>query len=465
MKLTAASLETEKIGKLLPKFLFPAILSNLITSVYNIVDQIFIGHSVGILGNAATNVAFPVVLVCTAVSLMAGVGCAAGFNLECGRGNRESAGKIVGNCIVFMLVTGMVISAVLLTSLTPLVRAFGATESVLPYAKTYLFITAWSIPQAIIGAGGSIIIRSDGSPVYSMISILTGAIINTILDAVFIFGFDMGIAGAAYATVIGQTVTAVMTLAYLRNFKTIRLVMSFFKPHIRIIGKIITLGIAPFANNISMFLVQILLNNAINRYGALSQYGSDIPLACVGVVTKLNTIVVAIVAGIAQGAQPIISFNYGAKNYKRVKETAKYAIFIMLAVSSVVFLCYQLFPRQLVSIFGTGTELYYIFSERFMRIFMMLICINGMQVTAGNIFTSIGKARYSVFISLVRQVLFLPPLILLLPLHFGIDGIMAAGPISDAMCVLTAILLLSRENRNMGNDFKSDIKNYGYTKR
>jgi putative MATE family efflux protein len=449
VKSTANYLGTEKIGKLLPRFLFPAILSNLITSIYNIVDQIFIGHSEGLLGNAATNVAFPVVLVCTAVSLMTGVGCAAGFNLESGRGNRASAGGIVGNCIVFMLVIGTAISAILLLFLTPLVHAFGATESVFPYAKTYIFITAWSIPLSILGAGGSIIIRSDGSPVYAMVSILLGALINVILDALFIFVFGMGIAGAAYATVIGQTVTAIMTIAYLRNFKTIRLVRSFFRPSFRIIGRIITLGIAPFANNISMFFVQILLNNAMKHYGALSPYGSDIPLACIGVITKLNTIVVAIVAGIAQGAQPIISYNYGAKNFKRVKETAKNAIIIMLAVSFVIFFCYQLFPRRLVSIFGTGTDLYYMFSEHFMRVFMMLICINGMQVTAGNIFTSIGKARYSVFISLVRQVLFLPPLIVILPRYFGIDGIMTAGPISDAMCALTAVVLLFGENKKL----------------
>jgi putative MATE family efflux protein len=442
-------LGTEETGKLLSRFLFPAILSNLITSVYNITDQIFIGHSVGMLGNAATNVAFPVILACTAVSLMTGVGCAAGFNLESGRGNREFAGGIVGNCIVFMLVIGTIISAVLLIFLTPLVHAFGTTESVLPYAKTYIFITAWSVPLSILGSGGSIIIRSDGSPVYAMISILLGALINVILDALFIFVFALGIAGAAYATVIGQTVTAIMTIAYLRNFKTIRLVSSFFRPNFRTIGRIITLGIAPFANNISMFIVQILLNNVMKHYGARSQYGSDIPLACIGVVTKLNTIVVAIVAGIAQGAQPIISYNYGANNFKRVKETAKNAIIIMLAVSFVVFLCYQLFPRHLVSIFGGGTDLYYVFSEHFMRVFMMLICINGIQVTAGNVFTSIGKARYSVFISLVRQALFLPPLILILPLYFGIDGIMIAGPVSDAMCALTAAVLLFGENKKL----------------
>lgn len=438
-------LETEKISELLPKFALPSIVSGLITATYNIVDQIFVGNSVGILGNAATNIAFPVVMVCTAASIMSGVGCSAGFNMEVGKGSRDTAGRIAGNCIMFMAGIGFLIAAITLLFLTPLLNAFGATENVLPYAQTYLFITAWGIPFSIFGVGGSIMIRSDGNPRYAMISVLTGAILNVVLDAIFIFGLGMGIAGAAYATVIGQAITAIIVAVYFTRFKTISLKRSYFSPHPDYIVRVISLGMGPFVNNISMFVVQIILNNALNYYGAMSQYGSDIPLACAGVITKLNSIFTAIVIGIAQGVQPIISHNYGAKNYDRVKEAAAKAIASMLCISFAIFLCCQLFPRPLVAIFGTGSEMYFRFAEGYLRIFMMLICINGMQITAGNLFTSIGKAKLSVFISLTRQVLFLPPLILLLPQFFGIDGIMYAGPLADGMCVLVAVFLLARE--------------------
>ncbi|MDR1042859.1 MAG: MATE family efflux transporter [Clostridiales Family XIII bacterium] len=429
----------------MPKFTIPAIIANLITALYNIVDQIFIGNSVGLLGNAATNIAFPIAVVCTAVSIMAGVGSATGFNLATGRGELETAGRIVGNAIVLMLAVGIVVAAALLVFLTPAIYAFGATETVFPYARTYMFITAWSIPSAIFGTGGSIIIRSDGSPNYALYSVLSGAVINVALDAYFIFGLDMGIAGAALATVIGQSFTAILVGAYFFRFKTIRMRGGFFRWNPGLAKRICALGMGPFANNMSMFLVQIVLNNALNRYGALSIYGSDIPLACVGVISKLNAIVGAIIAGIAQGVQPIISYNYGAKNYRRVIDSSKIAIIIMLVISCAVFLCCQLFPRQLVSVFGSGGELYYRFSERYLRVFMFLICVNGIQVVGGNIFTAMGKARLSVFISLTRQVLFLPPLILVLPMFFGLDGILYAGPIADGTCVAVAFLLLFRE--------------------
>jgi Na+-driven multidrug efflux pump len=344
-----------------------------------------------------------------------------------------------------MLAAGVIIAAAVLVFLTPVIYAFGATETVFPYAKTYMFITAWSVPLAIFGVGGSIIIRSDGSPNYALYSILSGALINVALDAYFIFVLRMGIAGAAWATVIGQTFTGILVGAYFIRFKTIRMRSEFFKWNTKLVKRICALGMGPFANNMSMFLVQIMLNNALNRYGALSVYGSDIALACVGVISKLNAIFGAIIAGIAQGVQPIISYNYGAKNYKRVIESSKIAIIIMLVISCAVFLCCQLFPRQLVSVFGSGSELYYRFSEMYLRIFMFLICVNGIQVTGGNIFTAMGKAKLSVFISLTRQILFLPPLILFLPMVFGLDGIMYAGPIADGTCAIVAFLLLFRE--------------------
>lgn len=450
-------LGTESIYKLLPQFALPAIFSGLVTAVYNIVDQIFIGRVVGILGNAATNIAFPVVLLCTAVSIMAGVGCSAGFNMASGRQDKEAAGRFVGQCIVLLAGMGVLISFVTLSFLEPLVRLFGSTEAVFPYARTYLGITAWGIPFSVFGVGGSIIIRSDGTPRYALGAVLTGALLNVLLDAWFMLDFKWGIAGAAWATVIGQAVTALLVARYFTRFKTLALQKKYFFPvRPAYMVRVTALGMGPFINHASMSVVQLLLNNTLNYYGAFSVYGSDIPLAAVGVITKLNTIFTAVIIGIAQGVQPIISFNYGAKSYARVREAAQKALTVMLLFSFAFFLCCQFFPRSLIRIFGSGPEAYYIFGEKYLRIFMSLVCVNGLQITAGNIFTSIGKARLSVFISLTRQLLFLPPLILLLPRFWGIEGVLYAGPLADAICVAVAAYLLWLErNRLLAGEHQS----------
>jgi len=448
--LDTKALGSASIYKLLPQFAIPAILSGLVSAVYNIVDQIFIGRVVGLLGNAATNIAFPVVLLCTAVSIMAGVGCSAGFNMASGKGRQEEAGCFVGQCLDLLLFMGLGIGAVTLVFLQPLLILFGSTEAVLPYAHSYLGLVAWGIPFSVLGVGGSIIIRSDGSPGYALGAVLAGAVLNVVLDAWFMLGLDLGIAGAAGATVIGQALTLVLVLRYFRHFKTLPLVRVYFWPVRRTyLHRIAALGMGPLINHASMSVVQLLLNNTLKYYGVLSLYGSDIPLAAVGVITKLNTIFTAVIIGIAQGVQPIISFNYGAGQYDRVREAARKALAVMLAFSWCFFGCCQLLPRQLVSIFGSGPEEYFIFAERYLRIFMLLVCVNGLQITAGNIFTSIGKASLSVFISLTRQLFFLPPLLLFLPLYFGLDGALYAGPAADAMCVAVAVYLLGREDKKL----------------
>jgi putative MATE family efflux protein len=442
-------LGTESVYKLLPMFAIPTIISGLVGAVYNIVDQIFIGRIIGILGNAATNVAFPIVLLCTAVSIMAGVGCSAGFNMASGRGDTEEAGRFVGASIELMVIVGLLISLLTVYFLDSLVYVFGSTDTVYPYAATYLGIIALGVPLAVFGTGGSIIIRSDGSPKYALLSVTVGAVLNIVLDGLFMLVFQWGIAGAAWGTVIGQAVTALLVWHYFTAFKTIPLKRAYFYFRPRYMQRIAALGMGPFINHSSMFLVQLLLNNSLNHYGGLSVYGSDIPLAGVGVIIKVNTIFTAVVIGIAQGVQPIISFNFGAGNFARVRAAAKLAIEAMLAFSFLFFLSCQLIPRQLMAIFGNGPELYFRFGERYLRIFMFFVCLNGLQITAGNIFTSMGKARLSVFISLTRQVLFLPPLIVLLPLWLGIDGVLYAGPAADFACIAVAMYLLWRENNHL----------------
>jgi Na+-driven multidrug efflux pump len=440
-------LATEKINKLIPKFAIPSIISFLVNSLYNIVDQIFIGQGVGMYGNGATNVAFPLVTVSTSIALLLGIGSASNFSLRMGEGRKEKAGRIVCTGILLLAVFGTALGAAMMIFLKPLLHAFGATENVMPYATVYTSITALGIPLVTFSAGASHLVRADGSPTYSMICVLSGAILNTILDPIFIFVFDMGIAGAAWATVIGQAVSAALVIRYLFRFKSVKFSKSYFKPSFQNFKAIVSLGCASFFNQIAMAAVQITMNNTLTHYGAASQYGSDIPLACVGVISKVNMLFLGFTIGIAQGCQPINGYNYGAKNYGRVKETYTKAIIAATGISVIAFLAFQIIPREIVSIFGQGSETYYKFAERYFRIFMLMTFVNGVQPVTANFFTSIGKARVGLLISLTRQILFLLPLVIILPLFFGIDGVMYAGPIADASAAVLAAAFIIREMR------------------
>lgn len=297
--------------------------------------------------------------------------------------------------------------------------------------------------------GGNHLIRADRSPAYSMTCMLTGAILNTILDPLFIFGFHLGIKGAAWATVIGQVVSGFLVILYFCRFRKLQMTKEMMKPKGRYLKMIASLGVASCINQISMAAVQITMNNTLRYYGAASVYGTDIPLACVGVISKVNMVFMAICIGISQGCQPIWGFNYGAGSYARVKETYYKAFRISLVIGILFFLCFQFFPRQLVGIFGTGSEEYFRFAERYFRIFMFLTFLNGIQPMSSGFFTSIGKAKLGIAVSLTRQVVFLLPLILIFPIFMGIDGVMYAGPIADGAAALVAIICAVREIRGM----------------
>ena len=442
-------LASERIGKLIAKFAIPAIISMLVSSLYNIVDQIFIGQGVGMLGNAATNIAFPVSIICTATALLLGIGSASNYNLESGAGNQEEACRIVGTGLTMLVVCGTVIAGIVLMFLDPLLKIFGVTPEVLPYAQDYTGITAWGIPFLILTTGGNHLIRADRSPAYSMTCMLTGAILNTILDPLFIFGFHLGIKGAAWATVIGQVVSGFLVILYFCSVRKLQMTKERMKPKGRYLKMIASLGVASCINQISMAAVQITMNNTLRYYGAASVYGTDIPLACVGVISKVNMVFMAICIGTSQGCQPIWGFNYGAGSYARVKETYYKAFRISLVIGILFFLCFQFFPRQLVGIFGTGSEEYFRFAERYFRIFMFLTFLNGIQPMSSGFFTSIGKAKLGIAVSLTRQVVFLLPLILIFPIFMGIDGVMYAGPIADGAAALVAIICAVREIRGM----------------
>lgn len=438
-------LGTAPVGGLIGKFAIPAIISMLVSALYNIVDQIFIGQGVGMLGNAATNVAFPVTTIATALALLLGIGGASNYNLEMGAGREKKASSIAGTALSTLVITGVILAVAVLLFLRPLLSLFGATTDVMPYAVDYLGITAVGLPFYALSIGGNHIVRADRSPTYSMTCVLTGAIINTILDPLFIFGFGWGIKGAAWATVIGQVVSGILVVIYFGKFRKMYLEMSMLKPSSECLKAIISLGMASCINQIAMAIVQIVLNNILRYYGGLSVYGSDIPIACVGVISKVNQVFMAICIGISQGCQPIWGFNYGAKKYDRVRLAYRYSMIACTAIATVFFLCFQLFPHQIVSIFGTGSDLYFQFAERYLKIFMFMTFANGIQPMSSGFFTSIGKAKLGIVMSLTRQVLFLLPLIVVFSLIMGIDGVMYAGPIADAAAFVLAILFARRE--------------------
>ena len=443
------NLETASIKKLLMQFSIPSIIAMIVGALYNMVDQFFIGQSVGTLGNAATNVSFPLSTSCIALSLLLGIGGASAFNLSMGAKKEKEAAHYIGNSAILLIGSGVILFILCQLFLSPMLKAFGSPDNVMEYAKTYTSITSLGFPFLIFSTGGGHLIRADGSPKYTMLCNLSGAIINTILDPILIFVFNMGIAGDAIATVIGQIFSAFLAFRYLRNCKTITLKLEHLKPKFIYIKKIISLGASPFFNQIAIMVVQIIMNNSLTYYGASSRYGDSIPLACAGIIIKVYMIFFSIVIGISQGLQPIASFNYGAKKYDRVKEAYLLAMKYGMIISIIAFLMFQLIPRQIISLFGSGSELYYEFAESYFRIFLFFTFLNFIQPISSNFFTAIGKPIKGIILALTRQIIVLLPLLLILPMFMGIDGIMYAGPASDLVAASIAIFLAYRELKIM----------------
>lgn len=449
MKSSENPLGSEPVSTLLRRFAVPSVIAMLVSALYNMVDQLFIGHSIGVLGNAATNVAFPLSMVCTSIGLLCGIGGAANFNLCMGRREPEHAKSYVGSAISMLAILGVILCVAVQLFLRPMMLLFGATPDVIDYACTYTRITSIGFPFLIVTIGGSNLIRADGSPKFSMLCNLVGAIVNTILDPLFIFVFHMGMAGAALATITGQILSFALVVFYLRGFKTLPLSLSDLKPNMACWARIAALGATPAFNQVAMMVVQIVMNNTLTYYGSNSVYGSDIPLACAGIISKVNMLFFSFVIGISQGLQPIVSFNFGAQKYDRVKDAYKKAVFAATAISIVAFLCFQFFPRQIIGIFGSGSKEYLHFAERYFRIFLFFTFLNGIQPVSSNFFTSIGAPKKGIFLSLTRQIIFLLPLLLIFPYFFGIDGVMYTAPIADLAAASVSIVMVVREFKIM----------------
>lgn len=441
----------EKIGKLIKKFSIPCIISLLVNSLYNIVDQIFIGWGVGYIGNGATNVVFPITMLCLAFALMFGDGSSAYLSLKLGEKNKKEASKGVLNGILISIIVAVLLCAIIIGFLPQILNLFGCTDALREDAMGYGFYVALGLPFMMIGTTLNSIIRADGSPKYSMASMVTGAILNIILDPIFIFVFKMGVEGAAIATTISQFVTFAMNVAYLRRLKTIKITKKDIRLKPSVVLKVSMLGISSFITQMSIVLVIAFENNLLGKYGAESEFGSEIPITVLGIVMKISQILNSIIIGIAVGAQPILGYNYGAQNYDRVRKALKYVLGLSLIVSTIAFLLFQLIPDKLILIFGSGNELYIEFACYAFRTYLMLCICNGIQIPAGIFFQAIGKGVKSAVISLSRQILFLIPAMVIFGATFGIHGILYAGPLADGLAFVVASVLLILQVRKLKN--------------
>lgn len=446
-KVEQNSLGTAPIGRLLGKFAVPSIISMVVSTLYNIVDQIFIGRGVGYLGNGATNVILPITVIALALGLMIGDGATAYFSLCLGQGETKKAAQGVGNALVLTVAVSILLTLCSFAFLSPLCLLFGATETILPYALEYGSIIVLGFPFYMFSMGFNSVLRADGSPVYAMFTTLSGAILNTILDPLFIFGFGMGVTGAAIATVLGQIVSTLLTLLYLRRCKAIRLTRDCLLPRPKLCLKLCSLGISSFFLQLAATIVIAVMNNVLVRYGTASRYGAEIPMTTLGITMKINQIITGIVIGISVGAQPIIGYNTGAGKWNRARKT----YFLEVAWSTLVMaagtMVFQRFPKAIIGIFGAESALYQEFAVKSLTIFLLLISLNGFQLCTGVFFQAIGKPVQATVVSLSRQVLFLLPALLILPHFLGVEGALWAGPVGDACDFVLALILGGLELR------------------
>ncbi len=438
-------LGTDPIGRLLLQFSVPTALTLMVNTMYNIVDQIFIGHATGISGVAATNVTFPLGIIAGALALMIGDGCAANISLSLGRKQQEEADRIFANGVMLLLAAGILLTVFGMLFTEELALFFGASQSVLAESVKYMSITLLGQPFAMCNMAFTAIIRADGNPKYMMRSMMIGAGLNVILDPIFIFWFDWGIRGAALATIIGQIVSGCIALAYLPRYEHFHLKKENLHLKGHITAKIFRLGFPSFCTQMASAATQIVMNNLMRKYGAMTIYGSEIALSCYGLMMKLYQISHAMFVGLASGTQPINGYNFGAKQYERNRETIRIAVKAALIISVVWFLIFHFGGGFLASLFVEDEPLYQEFAVHCFRLYMLGFFVYGVPNVTASFFQAIGIPRKAMAVSLSRQVLFLIPLALVLSSRFGLDGALAAAPIADVLTFLLAVVLLRLE--------------------
>ena len=451
------NLGKDKINKLILSFSIPCVISMLINSIYNIVDQIFIGKGVGTLGNAATNVIFPLIIIFNAVAGLIGNGAAANLSLKLGEKNKKAAAKSIGQAVSLTIILSIVISGIAYIFLPQLVYLFGCTESVYKYAVDYGRIIVIGAPFMLIYSSFSSIIRADGSPKYSMIMLVIGAIINIILDPIFIFGFDMGVKGGALATIIGQIVSFVIAIIYLFKIKSVKLTKNDFKLD-KDVFRILALGISSFITQATILVLFIFMNNILTKLGANTKFGADIPLSVYGVISKINSLYISTVLGISIGSQPIIGFNYGAGNKFRVKETIRKDLIINFIIGIIFNLLFVLFPKQITGIFISSNDVSYNLFMEFAVLmchsFLLVISLNALEMTTSIVIQSLGNVVKSTAVTFIRQIILLIPISLILAFVFnkGIYGVLYAGCIADVLCFIITIFIIKSEYKKLGKE-------------
>ena len=441
---TESELGSAPLVPLIAKYAIPSVISMLVGAAYNLTDQIFIGHVVGVVGNAASNVVFPTVTLSTAICMLLGIGTAANFNISQGAGRIDEAKKYVYTGLSVTAVIGALTGLLVYLFRGQIIDLCGASPSgnVYPYAVDYLSISSIGLPFYIFATAAATTIRADGSPRYSMLFSIVGAVLNVGLDWFFMYPLGWGIKGAATATVISQIITFVLALMYFIRFKAFDIRIRDIRisvPHIR---SSMEAGLPTFFNQILLMTTNIVLNNMLETYGAQSNYGADIPLAVSGVAQKTNMIMISFAVGIAQGCQPIWGYNLGAKNYRRVKGTYYRAFAAAFTIGVLFFAALQLFPREIVSIFGTGSDLYFEFAEKYLKIYMLFVFFQNIQPVTVTYFSATDNPRQGLLVSLSRQGLFLIPLLILLPKYMGIQGVLIASPISDTLAFIVSVTMV-----------------------
>ena len=439
---TNQSLATEKIGKLMLKFSIPCIMSLLVSSLYNIVDQIFIGRGVGYLGNGATNVVFPITIIALALALLIGDGCAAYLSLCLGKKDTESANRGVGNAVVLAAGLGMILMILFFAGRETILRMFGATENNLEYAREYFDYIVIGIPFYVFTNAMNSVIRADGSPAFAMFSTLAGCLINVICDPIAIFVLGWGMRGAAIATVAGQVVTAVLAVWYLFHTRSFRFEKKSFRFQGKTMAAFLPLGISSLLTQVSIVVIMGVMNNMLVAFGKGTIYGADIPLTVVGIVMKVFQIVVSVVIGIAAGSQPIIGYNYGAGHYHRVKEIYRTMMKAEVLVGAVSLLLFELFPMQIIGIFGSESALYNQFAVMTFRIYMCTIIFCCVQKATSVFLQAIGRPVLSLSLSLLRDFIINVPAVLLLPRVFGLTGTLWSAPIADLVSMIAVVIMM-----------------------
>ena len=426
-----------KISKLLLKFSIPAVIGMLVNALYNVVDRIYIGHGVGTLGIGATTIAFPIMLIMMAFSMLIGIGANSLVAIRLGQNRKEEAEGIFGNALVLLIVISLILSIIGLVVLVPLLKLLGVSDQILPYAKDYLQIILLGGVFQSIGMGMNNFIRSEGNPKIAMYTMLVGALINTILDPIFIFVFHWGMRGAALATIIAQAVSAIWVLAYFLQGKSLlKIQLKYLKLNPVYIGNILALGAAPFAMQIAASILNFIMNSK------LGSYGGDVAISGMGIVNSIITLMIMPIFGICQGVQPIIGYNYGAMRYDRVKEAYKLAVIYATVIVLFGWIVTRLFPEQLVYLFNNEDKELIAFGTFAIKRFLIFLPIVGFQIVSANYFQAIGKPLRSALLGLSRQVLLLIPALIILPKFYGLNGVISAGPLADIVSsVLTGIFV------------------------